>query len=257
MIAGLGTFRWLGPTIEHERLRFPIRPTKDAAARDFRGTDLELVGEDSMIDDLFLRWIVTALFVLSAAECVYAIATGRRVWIHIVSQVLHVVMAVAMVVMAWPRGMALPTTAPMLVFAAAAVWFVALTLRYPGHRGINAYHAAMMLAMVWMYAVMSGSLLPAPSDGTTPAGGPGGHHSMPGMPGMVMPDAADSTGTPPFITGVNSLCAVGFAVAMFWWLYRYFGERKAEPSQPSHRFLGTASQAMMAAGMAITFGAML
>jgi hypothetical protein len=30
-----------------------------------------------VIQDIFLRWIVTALFVLSAAECVFAIATGR------------------------------------------------------------------------------------------------------------------------------------------------------------------------------------
>ena len=210
-----------------------------------------------MIDDLFLRWIVTALFVLSAAECVYAIATGRRVWMHIVGQVLHVVMAVAMVVMAWPRGMSLPTTGPMLVFVLAALWFVALTLGHPGHRGINAYHAAMMLAMVWMYAVMSGSLLPAPSEVTDEAGGTGGHHSMRGMPGMLIPDAADSTGTPPFITGANWLCTVGFALAVLWWLFRYFVARKAEPSQPSHRFLGTIAQAMMAAGMALTFGAML
>lgn len=211
-----------------------------------------------MIDDLFLRWIVTALFVLSAAECVYAIATGRRVWTHIVSQLLHLVMALAMVVMAWPRGMALPTTGPMLVFAVAALWFVALTLGHAGHRGINAYHAAMMLAMVWMYAAMSGSLLPVPSDGTSQAAGSGGHHSMPGMPGMEMPGAAaESTGNPPFITGITWLCTVGFALAVVWWLYRYFVVRKAEPSQPSHRFLGTIAQAMMAAGMAITFGAML
>lgn len=210
-----------------------------------------------MIDDLFLRWIVTALFVSSAAECVYAIATGRRVWTHAVSQALHLVMAIAMVVMAWPGGVALPTNAPILFFAVAALWFIALTLGRPGHRGINAYHAAMMLAMVWMYAVMSGSL-PAPSDGTSQAAGSGGHHSTPGMPGMDMPGAAaKSAGDPPLITGVNWLCTVGFALAVAWWLYRYLVSRKAEPSQPSHRFLGTASQAMMAAGMAITFGAML
>ena len=211
-----------------------------------------------MIDDLFLRWIVTALFVLSAAECVYAIATGRRVWTHIVSQALHLVMALAMVVMAWPWGMVLPTTGPMLFFAVAALWFVALTFVRAGHRGINAYHAAMMLAMVWMYAVMSGSLLPAPSDGTSPAGSVGGHHSMPGMPGMEMPGgSAESTGSAPFITGINWLCAVGFALAAVWWLYRYFVQRKAEPTQPSHRFLGIAAQAMMAAGMAVMFGVML
>lgn len=212
-----------------------------------------------MIEDLFARWIVTALFVLSAAECLYAITTGRRVWTHVVSHSLHFTMAVAMVVMAWPWGMALPTTAPMLFFAGAALWFVASILARPGHRGINAYHAAMMLAMVWMYAVMSGSLLPAPSDGTSQAGGSVAHQtSMPGMPGMKMPaGSAEGMDSAPFITGINWLCVIGFAAAVLWWLYRYFGERKAEPSQPSHRFLGTIAQAMMAAGMAITFGAML
>ena len=210
-----------------------------------------------MIDDLFLRWIVTALFVLSAAECSYAIATGQRVWTHIVSQGLHLVMALAMVTMSWPWGMALPTTGPMLVFAMATLWFVALTLGHTGHRGINAYHAAMMLAMVWMYAVASGSLIPAPADGAARAGGGGTHHPMPGMPGMEMPGATESAGNIPLITGANWLCTVGFALAVAWWLYRYFVARKAEPSQPSHRFLGTIAQAMMAAGMALVFGTML
>jgi uncharacterized protein DUF5134 len=208
-----------------------------------------------MIQDLPLRWVVTALFVLSAAECVYAIATGRRLWTHAVGHSLHFVMAVAMAVMAWPWGAALPTKGPMVFFLLATVWFGGLVLAQSGHRGINSYHASMMLAMAWMYAVMSGSLLPAPSGGK----GTGAHPSaMPGMPGMEMPGApAEGIGEPPFVTGLNWLCTVGFALAALWWLYRYFVERKAEPTQPTHRFLGTASQAMMAAGMAITFGVML
>lgn len=215
-----------------------------------------------MIHDLFLRWIVTALFVLSAAECLYAIATGRRVWTHIVGHSLHFVMAVAMAVMAWPRGAALPTTGPMIFFLLATVWFVIVTLVQTGHRGINAYHAAMMLAMAWMYAVMGGSLIPQPSEGTGGGGAPIGHHgsSAASMPGMDMPAASGATeiiGDPPFIAGLNWLCTVGFILAAGWWLYRYFVERKAEPTQPSHRFLGTAAQAMMAAGMAIMFAVML
>ena len=31
-----------------------------------------------MIDDLALRWVVTLLFALVVAECIHAIATGRR-----------------------------------------------------------------------------------------------------------------------------------------------------------------------------------
>lgn len=132
------------------------RPTKDV--------------DDTMIQDLLLRWVVTVLFALSAAESVYAMATGRRVWTHIVSHSLHFVMAVAMVVMAWPSGAALPTSGPMVFFLLATVWFVGVTLVQSGHRGINAYHAAMMLAMAWMYAVMGGGLLPTPAEARHPAG---------------------------------------------------------------------------------------
>lgn len=213
-----------------------------------------------MIQDLVLRWIVTALFVLSAAESLYAIATGRRVWTHIIGHLLHFVMAVAMVVMAWPWGAGLPTAGPMMFFLLATLWFAIVTLTQSGHRGINAYHAAMMLAMAWMYAVMSGGLLPTPAGGAG-GGAPAGHHgsSSSNMPGMDMPDmpAADQSAAPPFITGLNGLCVIGFTIAAGWWLYRCFVARKAEPTQPSHRFLGTVSQAMMAAGMAVMFGVML
>jgi hypothetical protein len=52
------------------------------------------------------------------------------------------------------------------------------------------------------------------------------------------------------------LWTVGFAVATVWWLYRYFVERRARPAE-RRRLLGIASQAMMAAGMAVMFGVML
>jgi hypothetical protein len=209
-----------------------------------------------MIADLFLRWIVTALFLLSATECVFAVVTGTRVWWQVVGQMLHVAMAVAMVVMAWPAGAALPTAPPMVFFLLAALWFAVITFAQSGHRLVNAYHVLMMLAMAWMYAVMSGALVAQPPEGVDAAPSMGGHH---GMPGMNMPDAdpAATLANPPFITGLNWLWAIGFAAAAVWWLYRYFVQRKAEPSQPSHRFLGTAAQAMMAVGMAIMFGVML
>lgn len=205
-----------------------------------------------MIEDLFLRWIVTALFVVSAAVCVYAIAVDRRSRTRAVGLSLHVVMAIAMTIMAWPSGAALPTTGPMIFFLVATVWFVVVAFAQSGHRAMNAYHASMMLAMAWMYAVMSGGLLPVPSEGSGHGGGHGGHgghHAA--MSGMSNP--AD----PPFITGLNWICTVGFAVAAVWWLYRYFVERKGEPTELSQRLLGIAAQVMMAAGMAVMFGVML
>ena len=214
-----------------------------------------------MIQDPVLRWIVTALFLISAAECAYALATGRRSCTHVVGHLLHFVMAVAMAVMAWPRGAALPTTGPMLLLLVATVWFAVITLVASGHRAVNAYHASMMLAMAWMYAVMSGTLLPAPSDsGVHVANGAHGVSSMASMPGMAMPDMAGPTATsgdPPFIVGLNWVCTVGFAVAAAYWLCLLVVRHRADPTMPAHRFFGIACQMMMAAGMAVMFGVML
>ena len=115
-----------------------------------------------MVHDLTLRWVVTVLFGLSAAECAFAIATGHRTWTLTVGRLLHVVMAVSMGVMAWPKGAELPTTEPMIFFLLATAWFAVIALTPPGagHRLVNGYHALMMLAMSWMYAVMNGHVLP-------------------------------------------------------------------------------------------------
>jgi hypothetical protein len=217
-----------------------------------------------VIADPLLRWVVTAVFVFSAAEAVFAIATGGRVWRHVVAHGLHLAMAVAMAIMAWPSGAALPTTPPMVFFGVATLWFVGVMLAQSSHRLVNGYHAVMMLAMAWMYAVMSGGLSPQQPPGMDTAaaadGGHGGHGSMPGMPGMAMPggDASDSgSSLPPFVDGIDWLFTAGFTLAAIWWLYRYFVERKADPDQPAHRFLGAMSQVLMAAGMAAMFAVML
>ncbi|WP_018601445.1 DUF5134 domain-containing protein [Mycobacterium sp. 155] len=208
-----------------------------------------------MIDDLFLRWIVTALFVLSALECGYAIVIGHRAWTHVVGHLLHLVMAVAMAVMAWPRGAALPTTGPMVFFGFATVWFLAAMLTMAQRRAIAGYHAFMMLAMTWMYAVMNGGLLPGQTTS--------GHHdgqaaatsmNMPGMDMSAGAGASSGPGYPGWIDAMNWLCTVVFAVAAAWWLYRYFTERQADSA---HRHISILCQAMMAAGMAVMFGVML
>lgn len=224
-----------------------------------------------MIQDLTLRWVVTLLFVLSAAECVFSLAVGHRKWPSVVGHVLHAVMAVAMAVMAWPRGAELPTVAPMVFFLLATAWFVGVTLTpdAAGHRIAGVYHALMMLAMAWMYAVMNGTLLPGQSSGSAGAeaapapAAPGGHAghagmNMPGMdmPGMDMGAATGTAGPPAYITTLNWVCTVGFAVAAVFWLYRYLSVRINRTQDTGHP-LGILCQAMMAAGMAIMFGVML
>lgn len=202
-----------------------------------------------MIDDLWLRWLVTALFLVSAAECGIALARGEHRRADLVDQGLHILMAVAMVAMAWPAGAALPTTAPMLIFLAAAVWFGLRTLSVRGGRTVNAYHCVMMLAMVWMYAVMGGGLTPVPADGGTSAVGHAAHHGHAGAA------AGMHAHTPPLITGVNWMFTVLFAVAALWWLYRLIVCRRSGGS--GWDGAGDAGQAMAAAGMAVMFGVML
>ena len=217
-----------------------------------------------MVADLTLRWIVTVLFVAGAAASVYAVVVGRRTPRIVVGQGLHVVMSVAMVVMAWPQGAGLPTAAPMVFFLLATAWFVAAAVMDPDHWASSVYHAVMMLAMAWMYAVMNGRILPGQADGDSS----GGHHhhgpvatDMPAMDhGSVgtMP-AMDhgSVGTPPYIEVVNWFAAVGFGLAAVWWLYRYIVRRRSLPMAPADSCLGELGQALMAAGMSIMFVVMI
>jgi hypothetical protein len=205
-----------------------------------------------VIHDLVLRWLVTGLFVLSAAECVFAIITQRRPWTSVVSNGLHFVMAVAMVVMAWPWSAQLPTTEPAVFFLLAAVWFVTIAVvaaQTTAHRVLYGYHALMMLATAWMYPIMNGDLLPLRSN--TKSDMP-----MPSMPpttgGMSMPP---SGGAPVWFTAVGWFGTLSFAAAAVFWTYRYFIERHPEATR--RRSLGSLCQAMMATGMTIFFLATL
>ena len=128
-----------------------------------------------MIDDAALRWVVTALFVFSAAVCLRALVAGRHSAASTVSHSLHAIMAIAMAVMAWPRGAELPSRPPMLFFLAAAVWFAVVTGRDREHRAANSYHTVMMLAMAWMYAAMGGLPLPTAMAGPATDAGHAGH----------------------------------------------------------------------------------
>lgn len=208
----------------------------------------------AVISDLALRWVVTVMFALSAAECAVGIVLGDRHWRRVIGQVLHIVMALAMAVMAWPRGAALPTIAPMVFFLLATAWYVGVVVAVADHRAVNGYHGAMMLAMAWMYAVMNGNLLPGQSR-TADAGAPHGTGQM----SMAMPDTHThgGGGDPAWIMAINWFWTVGFALAALWWTYRFFEERRHRPAEPAYRFFGVACQSMMAAGMAIMFGVML
>ena len=201
-----------------------------------------------MIHDLTLRWVVTGLFALSAAECVVAIAIKRRPWTYVISHGLHFVMAVAMAAMAWPRGAQLSPRGPAVFFLLATVWFMTIGVvaaRRTGLRASYGYHGLMMLATAWMYAIMDRQLLPV---GRSTA------MSMPGMD-MAVLNMPASSGAPLWFGAVNWVGALSFAVAAVFWTRKYFTERQRVGSKSGS--VAILAQTTMAGGTAILFAATL
>lgn len=210
-----------------------------------------------MIQDVALRWVVTLLFGFSAVVCIRAIIGNRHSAAAVISLSLHALMAIAMAVMAWPRGAELPTRAPMVIFAVAALWFAVMTGRNGGQRAANSYHTLMMLAMAWMYAAMGG--LPLRTTA---------HPDMAGMDGMSGMSPSEHAGhgshsghaagaTAGWVGAVNWLFALGFGIAALFWLYRYITTGRQGKEEASGRRVGVLCQAAMASGMAIMFAVML
>lgn len=199
-----------------------------------------------MIHDLVLRWAVSVLFALSAAECGLALVVKRRPWTFAVSHALHFVMSVAMVAMAWPWGARISPTPLAVFFFLAAAWFVTMGVvaaRTTAPRLLYGYYGLMMLATAWMYVLMNPDLLPA-----RPA-------AKPGMAMLGMETAAMSGGPPTWFSTVNWVGTVGFAAATIYWTCGYFRERHGYPARP--RPFEKLGQMAMAAGMTGLFVATL
>lgn len=198
-----------------------------------------------MIDDPTMRWIVTALFGVSIATYVYLLAAQRNRSTSTISHLLHLAMAAAMILMAWHIGMQLSAVGPMIFFTLAAAYFVWAAGRASsttGDRLINSYYAVMTAAMVWMYAVMS-DLVPRQATPDSMAMN---------TPGMEMP--AHEMGYAPtglgWITTVNWITALGFAVVALFWSCRWVAGRQYSRVEPLY-------QACTAAGTATMFFALL
>ena len=191
-----------------------------------------------MIDGAVLRWALTILFLLCIG--LYGRqAFGARAWQQRVGWLLHVLMAAAMIAMVWPAGMRVPALLYVLVFTAAALYFVYLALFGP-QVDHAFYHAVMMAAMVVMGVAMTSTAMPATSS--TPAMGAGHHMAMADM------GAAPSSGfgTPPtWVTVVSGLAAAGFLVVALWSLAALI----RGPQRPYANLL-------MSLGMGIAFAAM-
>jgi hypothetical protein len=176
------------------------------------------------------------LFGVSFAGYGYFLVAQHRCWTSAVSHLLHLAMSVAMILMAWGLGTKPPTIWAMICFLLASAWFVRVAgqvSRASGDRLPNYYYAVMMAAMAWMYASMKGSLPGQSGHSTSHA------LTMPSVTdGSGMPTSAHDMSPPEpepgWITAVNWIGTLGFAVVAIYWAYRLM---TPTPNQPdaAHR----------------------
>ncbi len=211
-----------------------------------------------MIGEIPLRCAVTVLFGTSIAMYAYHVVAQRVQWTYRVNHLLHLVMSIGMVSMVWRIGLGLPAIGPMLFFLLAGVWFAGVavgTSSASPQRLKTWYYAAMMAAMAWMYAVMSGGV-------------PGTHshvHSSPDsgvmdMPGMELPShRMPATTGVSWIAVANWVGAVSFAAVALYWFYRFVGERRVTRPPTTTRLvqLEPVYQAFTAAGTALMFNVLV
>ncbi|GBG36978.1 DUF5134 domain-containing protein [Mycobacterium montefiorense] len=196
-----------------------------------------------MNGDPTLRWIVTVLFGVSVATYIYTLVAQRDRSTSTVSHVLHLAMATAMILMAWSIDMAVPVIVPMIFFVLTGAWFVRAAGQISSTVGVrltNSYYAVMTAAMVWMYAVMSGYL---PRQTTHP---PSDSLAM-NMPEMEMPghELSSAPAGSGWITTVNWIAALGFAVVALFWSCRCAARRKSTHLEPLYQACAAAGTAMM------------
>lgn len=185
----------------------------------------------AVVSDPILQWLFTVIFGLSALHLGARAVTDRGQPILVASHLWHLLMALVMVAMAWPWWWNLPWLAQLIAFTLGAAWFAILAAREAvgqHHRGgvwHQLLHVVMMLAMVWMVAVMPPSHAPG-GGGHDMHGGHGMHggHDMHGghgadMPGMDMPGT--DMGMSPLALGLGVVVTLAMligavAVVVIW-----------------------------------------
>jgi len=212
-----------------------------------------------------LRWVLSLMFAVPVVYGMWKVVAPGAGVAERVDHVLHAVMGVLMIAMAWPRGMDLPVLPQVALFAAGALWFLAAApFRAPGvSRGRAVYtalpHVVMMSAMAWMVSAMGSS------GKMSGAAGSGGMHDMAGMDmaGGSGLASMSLTGAGPVATAVLLAIVLG-GLGLVWLTRaldvardRHGEERPAEgdcatPAGPVGA-LAPACHAAMALGMAVMF----
>ncbi|MFH8442990.1 DUF5134 domain-containing protein [Streptomyces sp. NPDC018026] len=171
--------------------------------------------------------LLTVLFAAAAGHGLRQLVPSRSVgWTERVDHLLHTVMALAMAVMPWSWGRALPESPQTLFFSAAALWFPLTAAvgrppgSWPGAVAGRLPYAGGMAAMAWMNHSMAGSHHEALAGGP-----PAPHHAAGGHAagGVVL---ADTLG------GALALWLLAYAL---WSLTRDMpGLGRARRTAPAH-----------------------
>jgi hypothetical protein len=165
-----------------------------------------------------------------------------------ISNLLHLAMSGAMAAMPWSAVPALPQ---IVVFTAGAFWYAGIALYRPtadarlgvGHGAHGGtvglwYHAAMLLAMVWM-AVAGIPVGPdAASAGSTMT------HGADAVPGAA-------TGDAPWALALSIALGCGFAIAAVWLVVLLI--RESVGAARGREVADLTASTAMAAGMAFSF----
>lgn len=187
------------------------------------------------MDEPLARWAFTVVFGVLACYMVGRLVAEIRKPLQAVMHLLHLVMAVVMVAMAWPWWGYVPALPQVVFFVAATIWFgvlaVLLASRRVSHYDTGCHgplhqvsHAASMLAMVWMVVVM------APTGDA-----PVAHHSHAALgAGSVLVGTA--------VTAAMAVSAVALLVEAF------DAMRRSRPAPPGP--VDSVAGAVMTAGMA-------
>lgn len=192
-----------------------------------------------MITNVGVRWGLTVLFLVCVGLYGRQAIGAPSSWQQRFGWWLHMPMAAAMIAMAWPAGMSIPTLLYILVFSAAALYFLYFAVFGAGVDHAF-YHALMMAAMVAMAVVM-------PTDamtGMSPATAMGAGHNVP-MAGMGTVHSAATSAPPTWVSVACGLAAAGFVGAALWWLTMLI--------RGQQRLYATL---LMSLGMGLTFAAM-
>jgi hypothetical protein len=186
-----------------------------------------------------MGWLISAWFATLGVAALIG-TLRQRSWRGRVSGAAHTLMCLAMAVMPWPAAADVPAIVTVLVFSAAALWFVGLAGLAPepdaspthhGQRLTLGYHALMMAAMAWMGVAMAG----------------------PSMAGMEMGHGPAASPMPGWAAGATLGFAVVFACAATWFVVRL----GRPPADSADAGLPSVLSHLLDLGMAVGMGGAL